>query len=203
MCLLVEKLSSTYKKFSWKFSAISHGKVVVDGVVGTVKSNVHAKVMSLGRDQIIVQDARSFSQLASTLCDKTTVNHVMADEIDTCKLEGPFANSVTIKGIARMHVINSNGETTHLWLNSKHEKSDNKPQISLGSASAEIAEVATLTKDIKFSYHDVVKVVRGNFIGFYAIVTETADTNRMNELDELEKNYLKRSFGKWIVMKMT
>ena len=51
----------------------------------------------------------------------------MADEIDTYKSEDPFANSVSIKGIARMHVISSNGETTHLWLNSKHEKSDNKP----------------------------------------------------------------------------
>ena len=48
-----------------------------------------------------------------------------------------------------MHVITSNGENTHLWLNSKHEKSDNKPQISLGNVSAESdsAKVAALTKD--------------------------------------------------------
>ena len=150
--------------------------------------------MSLGRDQIIVQDARSFCQFASTLCDKTTVIHVMADEIDTYKSEDSFSNSVQIKGIARMHVISSNGETTHLRLNSKNEK-------SLGNASAEIviAGVATLTKDTKFSYHDVVKISRGNFIGFYAIVREANDTNRMNELDELEINYLRRSFGKWVI----
>ena len=74
-----------------------------------------------------------------------------------------------------MHVISSNGETTHLWLNSNHEKSGDKPQISLGNASTEsvVAEVATLTKDTKFSYHNIVKVVRGNFIGFYDIVIET------------------------------
>ena len=61
-----------------------------------------------------------------------------------------------------MHVINSNRETTHLWVNSKHEKSDNKPQILLENASAEsiVAEVTTLTKDTNFSYHDVIKVVR-------------------------------------------
>ena len=61
-----------------------------------------------------------------------------------------------------MHVINSNRETTHLWLNSIHEKSDNKPQILLENASAEsiVAEVTTLTKDTNFSYHDVIKVVR-------------------------------------------
>ena len=72
----------------------------------------------------------------------------MADEIDTYKLEDPFANSVPIKGICQMHAIGSNGKTKHLWLNSKHEKSDNKSQISLGNTSAEsvVAEVATLTK---------------------------------------------------------
>ena len=45
-------------------------------------------------------------------------------------------------------------------LDSKHEKSDNMCQVSLGNSSAEsvIAEVATLTKDTKFSYHNVVKV---------------------------------------------
>ena len=71
-----------------------------------------------------------------------------------------------------MHEISLNGETTHLWLNSKHEKSENKPHILLGNPSAE-SVVANLTKDIKFSYHDVVKVVRVNFFGFYAIVRDT------------------------------
>ena len=108
----------------------------------------------------------------------------------------------SIKGIAWLHVSSSNGETTHFWLNSEHEKSDNKFQITLGNASngSVAAEVATLAKDNKFNYH-VVKAVRGNFIGFYATVTETSDTSRVNELDELEINYLKRSFGKWVFNK--
>ena len=64
-----------------------------------VKSNIHAKVqvMSLGRDWIIVQNARSFCQLALTLCDKTTIIHAMADKIDTYKLEDPFADPVINK----------------------------------------------------------------------------------------------------------
>ena len=67
-----------------------------------------------------------------------------------------------------MHVISSKEETRHLWLNSKHKKSDNKFQISLGNASAEsvVAGVATLTKDTKFSYHDVVKIVRVTLLVF-------------------------------------
>ena len=50
--------------------------------------------MPLGRDGIIDKDGKSFGQFASTLCDKTTIIHIMADWIDRCKLEDPFADSV-------------------------------------------------------------------------------------------------------------
>ena len=46
-----------------------------------------------------------------------------------------------------------------------------------------------LTRDNKFSYHDVVKAVRGIFIRFYAILTERSNAGKMNELDKLETNY--------------
>ena len=61
-----------------------------------------------------------------------------------------------------------------------------------GSVESVVPQVASLTIDNKSSYHDVVKAVRGNFIGFFAIVTESSDTTRMNDLDELEMKYLKR-----------
>ena len=48
---LIQKLSAIYNKpFVWKFSATAHGKGVVDGVGGRVKSLVHKKVMSLGKN---------------------------------------------------------------------------------------------------------------------------------------------------------
>ena len=90
---------------------------------------------------------------------------LMADEIDTYKSEDPFATYVPIKGISRMHVISSNGETTHLWLNSKHEKSDNKPQISLGNTSAE-SVVAEVTKDTKFRYTMLLKLLEATSLVF-------------------------------------
>ena len=45
----------------------------------------------------------------------------------------------------------------------------------------------------------LLKLLETTLLFFYAIVTKTSDTNRMNELDELEINDLKRSFGKWVV----
>ena len=67
-----------------------------------------------------------------------------------------------------MHVISSKEETIHLWQNSKHKKFDNKLQIPLGNASAEsvVVGVATLSKDTKFSYHNVVKIVRVTLLVF-------------------------------------
>ena len=105
--------------------------------------------MSLGRDWIIVQDARRLFQLASTLCDETTVINVVVDEIDTYKPKDPFTDSVPNKRYCSNACDQFEWGTKNLWLNSKLEKSDNKPQISLRNASAEsvVAEVATLTKD--------------------------------------------------------
>ena len=62
---LIENLSTQYcKPFVWKYSATSHGKGVVDGVGGKVKSTVRRKVMSKGKDPIIVQDCQSFVDAA-------------------------------------------------------------------------------------------------------------------------------------------
>ena len=47
-----------------------------------------------------------------------------------------------------MYVISSNGETIHLSLDSKHENYDNKPQTSLGNASAERYQISQKTPNL-------------------------------------------------------
>ena len=209
MCFLIEKLSNKYKKyFSWKFSATSHGKGVVDGVGGRIKASVHEKVMSLGKERIIVQDAESFCQLAKQLTKRTTVIHVSKEEIEAYKGKNPFSDSVPVKGIFKTHVMRSNGKTTDLWLNSAYMKSD-PPCISIVNKSLEISSTEptgpssppTLASKGKqpFIYHDVVKVVKGNYVGYYGIITETGDLHDLEDKDEIEINYLRKSFGKWVV----
>ena len=46
-------------------------------------------------------------------------------------------------------------------------------------------------------YHDVLKIVKGNFLGYYAIIAELGDFSKLNDDDEIEINYLNKSFGKW------
>ena len=83
---LIQKLSAIYNKpFVWKFSASAHGKGVVDGVGGWVKSLVHKKVMLFGKNQNIVQDAESFCKLAKQLNQQTTVIHVPIEEVEKYK----------------------------------------------------------------------------------------------------------------------
>ena len=50
----METLSKRYATpIMWKFSATSHGKGVVDGVGGKVKSTVRRKVLSKGKDSLV------------------------------------------------------------------------------------------------------------------------------------------------------
>ena len=73
----METLSKKYAKpFMWKFSATSHGKGVVDGVGGKVKSMVRRKVMSKGKDSLVVQDCESFVQAAKKLLKSTSIVHL-------------------------------------------------------------------------------------------------------------------------------
>ena len=105
---LLEYLSKKYcKPFIWKFIATLHGKGVIDGVGGKVKSSVWRKVMSLSKDRPVVQDSQGFAKLAAELCHKTKVNHFFDTEIQDYKEIGWFRGDVPVNGIFDMHVDGS------------------------------------------------------------------------------------------------
>ena len=56
------------------------------------------------------------------------------------------------------------------------------------------------TQEKRLCYYDVVKIVKGNFLGYYAIITELNDLSKLNDDDEAEINYLKKPFEKWAVV---
>ena len=129
---LIQKLSAIYNKpFVWKFSARAHGKVVVDGVGGRVKSLVHKQVMLFGKNQNIVQDAESICKLAKQLNQQTTVIHVSIEEVEKYKDTNPFAESVPVNSIFKMHVMHSDGVNSHMWLNSSYYNDAEPAIISL------------------------------------------------------------------------
>ena len=71
---LMDKFSTkNNKRFLWKFSATSHGKGVVDGIGGNVKSIVQSQSMGKRKDKIIVQDAKSLYQVAKKAMNATEV----------------------------------------------------------------------------------------------------------------------------------
>ena len=132
MRFLIQELSKKHgKPFIWKFSATSHGKGVVDGVGGKVKSSVHKKVMSLGKDRPIVQDSESFAKLAKELSESTTIVHVSKEEVNAYKDSNPFSKSIPVHGISKMHVMKSDGTSSYLWSNSSYHQSGTKANIQL------------------------------------------------------------------------
>ena len=173
MRYLIEKLSICYNKpFSWKFSATSHGKGVVDGVGGKVKSSVRRQVMSFGKDRAIVQDAESFAKVADKVTVNTEVKHVGNDKIKAYKESDPFNNSVPVKGIFKMHVMFADGNTSELWRNSSFHQSGTLPDVTVVrsedlEADGEsqynlIRQSNTIQSSNPLSYHDAVQVINGN-----------------------------------------
>jgi len=74
MAHLLQELSTKYKKiFKWKFFATSHGKGIVDGIGGRAKSIVRYKTRSQGDTAPIVQSAKDFADLVSSLMPNTKV----------------------------------------------------------------------------------------------------------------------------------
>ena len=119
---LMETLSKKYAKpFMWKFSATSHGKGV-DGIGGKVKSTVRRKVMSKGKDSLVVQDCESFVQAAKKLLKSTSIIHIDRAAIEIYKESQPFNNVLAVKGIFKMHMIEVSGSETKLWRNCTFQK---------------------------------------------------------------------------------
>ena len=110
----IQELSKKHgKPFIWKFSATSLGKGIVDGVGGKLKSSVHKKVMSLGKDRPIVQDSESFAKLANELSESIMIIHVTKEEVSVhTKDSNPFDKSVPIHGISKMHIMKSDGTSS-------------------------------------------------------------------------------------------
>ena len=75
-------LSKYGKPFTWKFSVTAHGKGVVDGLWGRVKSLVRMKTMSRGKNRVIVQNTADFVDLASKLCRNIQVRHLTVSQIE-------------------------------------------------------------------------------------------------------------------------
>ena len=160
----------------------------------------------LGKNQNIIKDAESFCKLAKQLNQQTIVTHVPTEEKEKYKDTNPFAESVPVNYIFKMHAMHSDGVNSHLWLNSSYYNDAEPASISLPKqvASGIVATGTAPTKpqpcaEKPFSYHDVVRITKGNFTGYYAIITETGDLSEKDVEDEIKINYLKKSFSKWVV----
>ena len=106
------------KKFLWKFSATSHGKGVVDGVGGNVKSAVRGySLQKKKKDKIIVQDVESFFRVASMKMKATKVFMVKQEEIELFKASDPFIGCRPVPGIMAMHVMSVMNGKVSLWKN--------------------------------------------------------------------------------------
>ena len=68
------------------------------------------------------------------------------------------------------------------------------------SGNGEMRHSQSVIKDLPHCYHDVVKIIKGNYDRYFAISTEEVkNLKNLERNDKREVNYLKKSFGKWVV----
>ena len=115
MCHLMDKFSTKYNRFLWKFSATSHGKGVVDGIGSNVKSIVQSQSMGKRKDKIIVQDAKFFYQVAKKAMNATEVFLFDKTQVEVYRGTDPFNGCQTVPGIMSMHIISARDDGVKLW----------------------------------------------------------------------------------------
>ena len=87
----------------WHYFVTSHGKGVVDGVGGTVKRLVWSAVAT--RKAPLVDDAKSFAEVAEACSLSTKVSLVPKEEIKESKTSFGLENASTIPGIFKIHCV--------------------------------------------------------------------------------------------------
>ena len=116
MCHLMDKFSTKYnKRFLWQFSATSHGKGVVNGICSNVKSIVQSQSMDKRKDNINVQDSKSFYQVASKTMNATEVFSIDKTQVEAYRDTDPFNGCQTVPGIMSMHIISAGDDGVKLW----------------------------------------------------------------------------------------
>ena len=68
------------------------------------------------------------------------------------------------------------------------------------SDNDEMRHSQSVINNLPLCCHDVVKIIRGNYNRYFAVVIEEGENLKNSEQNvEIEINYLRKSFGKWVV----
>ena len=187
------------ESLSWKFSVTAHGKGVVDGLWGRVKSLARMKIMSRGKNRVIVQNTADFVDLASKLCKNIQVRHLTVSQIEQYQEEDRFRFSKSAHGISLVHVMRANGNEVKCWKNSKYQSEQSDPHVVCYFNALSNMETPPIQENVEerqaIAYMDVVIMRHDPFKGYYAVVSES-----VKDIDgEVKINYLKKSGNKLVI----
>lgn len=106
----MESMNTFEKKYNikmrWNFFAEMHGKSIVDGIGGAVKSFVHRRILM---ERVIVKDASDFARVANDEHLNIEVYLVTKSDIEDLKKILKFSDIISkataIKGIKKLHSL--------------------------------------------------------------------------------------------------
>ena len=190
------------KKFDidihWHYFATSHGKGCVDGIGGMVKRMVAEKVR---QRRSIVRDAKSFFDCTKILKSETGFFLITLEQISNFvkdeKINDIFDSAPDVKGIKRIHhvsVIDGVVATSMHSLNLIGDTADTTGDV-IGDTADTTGDSSRneTTNSQRFEKSKTVKIIKGNFLGYYAVITNKSYG------DEWEIKYFKSVFGKYVL----
>ena len=162
-------------KFTWDYFATGHGKGVVDGIGGEAKSMVRQQVLSKNKN-VVAENAADFARVCEEFMPNICVHLMTQDDLIAAQKLNLWENSLEVTGISKTHHAEIKDRVLSIW-----NHADDAVNAPINSVLQQ-----KITKKRQMQTGDFVKVVKGNFRGYYPVITEESYG------DEIEINYFEK-----------
>ena len=152
------------QEFHWNYFATGHGTGIVDGIGGEAKSLLRQQVLIKFKN-VVVQCASDFAKAVKDAMPGVTVHLMTEHHLNS--IEDIWGQAKEVKGIYSSHkAVLKDGKLT-IYANARSEKPVNT--VLYEQQPQQGASIEQPVNKIKVG--DFVKMIHGDYKGFYAVVT--------------------------------
>ena len=159
-------------KFTWDYFATGHSKGVADGIGGEAKSMVQQQVLNKNKNTV-VENAADFARVCEEFMPNICVHLMAQDDLIAAQKFNLWENSLEV---IKEGVLS-------IWNHA--DKAVNAPSNTVTYEKHSVLQ-QKITRKHQMQTGNFVKVVKGNFRGYYAVITGESYGNEI-EINHFEK----------------
>ena len=151
---------------------------MVDGIGGEAKSLVRQQVLSKSKN-VIVQNAHDFARVCQEVMPGVCVHLMTQEDLHNTQGIALWEQALEVKGISKIHHAEMKKGTLSIFANANVNNPINTVIYETTTTSKPVPQ----EESCQIKVGDFVKIIRGNYVNYYAVVTGLSYGN------ELEINY--------------